>query len=427
MCHGIGLAKSYIFRETHASSLIIHTLLPNLTTKPKMTSQPRQRSQVPTNRDHPIQDQDLDGILKAMRSRVMSLQKTTQVPRLGSLLIGASDSGECSLCGRFFVVGEDSDLSETLPCVNEKCVPCAKMWKLLSSHICAGCYADFACPKVATNRADLSSSHMDLDRDDCPQQQSPSDSQTVFHPSPQDVFEAFYNVDVDSDGVTMCDPGIPWGEVDDETRSVSELNDEDLQEALNLANSDAGTNFTMGEIKDELPRSALCEGNKTQLIDTLTQFLNLKASASDEDEGEDEIMHGSEGVDSTSQKSSPRCVYCGRRFKTLGHLRLHMQIHMIFRRTCKKCGEVLENAVGRRNHERKCQEADGEREERLRKAKIAKRKNRLAEAGRNLQKQERRVREDGSVTPGRRAPYHPGNEVAAPGIGYRPVNPFDRI
>ena len=36
------------------------------------------------------------------------------------------------------------------------------------------------------------------------------------------------------------------------------------------------------------------------------------------------------------------------------------------------------------------------------------------------------VEEDGSVTPGRRAPYHPGNEVAAPGLGYFPVNHWVR-
>ena len=32
------------------------------------------------------------------------------------------------------------------------------------------------------------------------------------------------------------------------------------------------------------------------------------------------------------------------------------------------------------------------------------------------------VEEDGSVTPGRRAPYHPGNEVAAPGLDYFPAS-----
>ena len=31
---------------------------------------------------------------------------------------------------------------------------------------------------------------------------------------------------------------------------------------------------------------------------------------------------------------------------------------------------------------------------------------------------------DGSVTPGRRAPYHPGNEVASPGRGYFPPSPW---
>ena len=36
------------------------------------------------------------------------------------------------------------------------------------------------------------------------------------------------------------------------------------------------------------------------------------------------------------------------------------------------------------------------------------------------------VDEDGSVTPGRRAPYHPGNEVAAPGLGYFPVSRWVR-
>lgn len=34
------------------------------------------------------------------------------------------------------------------------------------------------------------------------------------------------------------------------------------------------------------------------------------------------------------------------------------------------------------------------------------------------------VEEDGSVTPGRRAPYHPGNEVAGPGLGYFPPSPW---
>ena len=32
--------------------------------------------------------------------------------------------------------------------------------------------------------------------------------------------------------------------------------------------------------------------------------------------------------------------------------------------------------------------------------------------------------EDGSVTPGRRAPYHPGNEVTAPGRGFFPPSPW---
>ena len=32
--------------------------------------------------------------------------------------------------------------------------------------------------------------------------------------------------------------------------------------------------------------------------------------------------------------------------------------------------------------------------------------------------------EDGSVTPGRRAPYHPGNEAASPGRGYFPPSPW---
>lgn len=34
------------------------------------------------------------------------------------------------------------------------------------------------------------------------------------------------------------------------------------------------------------------------------------------------------------------------------------------------------------------------------------------------------VEEDGSVTPGRRAPYHPGNEAAGPGLGYFPPSPW---
>ena len=35
-----------------------------------------------------------------------------------------------------------------------------------------------------------------------------------------------------------------------------------------------------------------------------------------------------------------------------------------------------------------------------------------------------RTGEDGSVTPGRRAPYHPGDEVAAPGRGFFPPSPW---
>lgn len=44
--------------------------------------------------------------------------------------------------------------------------------------------------------------------------------------------------------------------------------------------------------------------------------------------------------------------------------------------------------------------------------------------GRDSDGSEKGVEEDGSVTPGRRAPYHPGNEVASPGLGYFPPSPW---
>lgn len=314
----------------------------------------------------------------------MVLNNAKTVPDIGSLLITAgSGSEECGLCGNSFEISEfPTSTKIKVPCVDRLCEPCARMWRILSSPTCPACYGNFKCPKVARDQAQISSPLLDLHANDTLQQQSPPDLQIESPLDLQDSYVASYGADADSDDDTVSDPGSPMRGEDDEITAVSELSDEDMRDALLLANNNAGTNFTIQEIEAEIPLADLRTGSQTQLTDTLTQFCIWKGSEGGEDDtnGEssqqldvDGVSNGASQQDGERAQENPfRCMYCTRAFISVGHLRQHMAVHTIDRLKCSICGRVLGNPNSRRQHEKKHRETDSQRDERLRKVKVAK-------------------------------------------------------
>ena len=322
-------------------------------------------------------------------------KRATTLPTFGSLLINAgSGFDECGLCGNSFDVGEFSDSNRIrLPCIDTQCEPCARMWRILSSPTCPACYADFICPKVARNQAQTYSPQLYLGSENMIQQLSPSNSRIESLINFQKRYVAFYDADVDSDDATISDPGSPMKEEEDGVSIVSEFSDDDLREAFILANNCAGTNFNIQEIEDEIPLAILRTGTQTQLADALTQIFIKKASKSDKgsqqpDEVDTEDKTSRQGG-VTSWDNPVRCVDCQKYFRSEAHLRQHTVVHTIDRRTCNSCGRVLKNSNSRRIHEKRHRETDSEREERLRKAKVARDQTK---AGLEAQKQNRRER-----------------------------------
>ena len=328
-----------------------------------------------------------DGAIATVPSSAMARDR--KLPKIGLLLIDAT----CDLCGNSFDI--ESSKPTRLPCVDRECDPCARMWRILSSPTCPACYqtshsplsfqdkyvAFYGCPKLPGNRAELSSSPLDLDANEISQQPPPSDSNIGSSLSFQDKYVAFYGIDADSDEDTISNPGSPMKDEEDGITAVSQLGDEALREALILANNRVGTNFNIQEIVDEIPLTVLRAGTKTQLEDTLTQLCTAKAFEGEDVDVEDEdLQHLDEGElsgsmsqqdEETSQENENCCIHCSKAFRTAGHLRQHMVVHNTERCACSICNQILGNPASRRAHEKKHWETDSQREERLQKAQVA--------------------------------------------------------
>ena len=334
--------------------------------------------------------------MSTVPTSAMARRKTMTLPRIESLLINAGPGlDECGLCGNSFEI-ESSPIE--LPCIDDNCEPCFRMWQIIKSPTCAACYADFTCPKVAKDQEHSSSAQLDLDTNDAFQQQQPLDSRIESPLDLQDSYDAFYDNDADSNDDTISDLRSPMRKDDDEIIAVSELDDEDWREALILANNRAGTNFNISEIQDDIPLAVARTGTKNQLAETLTELCKQKAERDEEDTGEEnsEKLDGDDVSEATSQRDGEtaqtnpvRCIHCGDKFRSPGHLKQHLQVHNIDPRTCEICGLVLGNPNSRRQHEKKHWETDSQRDERLKKARAARAGKR---AGQKAQQQKRRGR-----------------------------------
>lgn len=360
--------------------------------------------------------------MSTVSSRDMTLQEGTKVPGFGLLLISTGAIGdECSLCENSFETYEASNLALRLPCVDNQCGPCARMWHILSSPTCLVCYGNYGCPRLARQEAQKSlprlitdtrnmfqqASPLDSDVDsflrfrdrqagfhsvdaaqksfprlnaiarDTPQQTSPLDSHIDSFLSFRDRQTAFHNADAVPDDVTS-----PMRE-DEDVQAVPELS-EDLLEALTMANDRFGTNFNFQDIEGVIPPAMLRNCTRFQLADRLTQACIMKLSesgsnnasnhSSSEQPKQDDVDQGRCNVQKA--KASHRCTQCRRSFRSSGHLRQHVIVHTPAHRTCSVCGQVLGNANSRRIHERKHRETEGEREARLGKAKAAREQSR---------------------------------------------------
>ena len=269
----------------------------------------------------------------------------------------------CNYRGPFYLNSSHPSLSPSSNITN-KCF-CDQRNKLIDIPVC---YGDYVCPRY---QARIHSSQLYLDPNDRIQQQSPPHSQRVSLVSLQSRYDEFYDADADPEDDTISYPGSPMREEEDGVPTVSGLSNDDLREALILANNHAGTNFNFQEIEDEMTLAILRTGTQTQLAAALTQICTQKASDSDGKNASDE---GSQHPDETDHKiawDKPfRCFSCQKGFRSETHLRQHLVTHTIERRTCKLCGQVLKSPSSRRVHERMHRETDNEREERLRKRRV---------------------------------------------------------
>ena len=222
------------------------------------------------------------------------------------------------------------------------------------------------------------------------QQQSPPHSQRESPVSLQSRYDAFYGADADSDDDTISVPGSPMREEEDGVPMVSGFSNDDLREALILANNHAGTNFNFQEIEDETTLAIMRTGTKPQLVAALTQICTQKASDSDGNHASDEgSQHPDEEDHEIAWDKSFHCFSCQKGYRSEAHLQQHLATHTIERRTCKLCGQVLKNPNSRRVHERRHRETDNEREERLRKRRVPRDQTKT---GREVQGQNRRKR-----------------------------------
>ena len=264
------------------------------------------------------------------------------------------------------------------------CEDCARMWRILKTPICQACYAGFSHPQASGDQTQISSTPLDIGANNAPLEHSPTESSLGL----RDRYVAFHGADANSDNDTISDLGSLMREEDDGISGVSEFGDADLQNALFEANNRVGTNFNFQEIEDDIYLTILGSDTRTELVARLTQLCMDKASESDEDHGRDEDMSDEDTPNKTTlQKSEGThkvktwpCKTCDKTFKSSGHLKQHMVIHTVERRTCCFCGKILKNPNGRRIHEKLHRETDSNREERLRKQKLARDEKRRFQA-----------------------------------------------
>lgn len=316
--------------------------------------------------------------MSTVSSRDMTLQEGTKVPGFGLLLISTGAIGdECSLCGNSFETYEASNLALRLPCVDNQCGPCARMWHILSSPTCLVCYGNYGCPRLARQEAQKSLPRLITDTRNMLQQTSPLDSDVDSFLNFRDRQTSFHNADAVPEDVTS-----PMRE-DEDVQAVPELS-EDLLEALTMANDRFGTNFNFQDIEGVIPPAMLRNCTRFQLADRLTQACIMKLSESGSNNAPNHSSSEQPKKDDVDQghcttekvKASHRCTQCRRSFRSSGHLRQHVIVHTPAHRTCSVCGQVLGNANSRRIHERKHRETEGEREARLGKAKAAREQSR---------------------------------------------------
>ena len=320
--------------------------------------------------------------MPTVSSSAMALQKGTEVPGIASLLISTGVIGdECSLCGNSFESYEASYQAPRLPCVDDQCEPCARMWRILSSPTCLVCYGDFKCPRLARKEAQKSLPKLTINTRNTFQPTSPLDSHIDSFLGFRDRHASFHSADAGSEDNTNSSLGSPMRE-DDDVRAMPELS-ENLSEALTLANNRVGTNFNFQDIEAEIPPTLLRNCTNLQLADRLTQACIIKVSQDNCDNvarHRRSLQSDNHDVDlgrcTIDEPKSHRCEHCRKTFKSAGHLRQHMVVHAPGHRTCSVCGQVLGNANSRRIHERRHRETGVEREERLGKAKVAREQSR---------------------------------------------------
>ena len=328
-------------------------------------------------------------------SSPMALKKTT-IPSIQLVLTSAGPGhDECGLCGNDLeITPSPGESCGRLPCMDSGCEDCARMWRILKSPICQACYAGFSHPKANGDQAQISSTHLHIGASNAPLEHSQRESSL----GPRDRYVAFHGADADSDNDTISDPGSPMRENDDDISAVSEIGDENLQSALIEANNRVGTNFNFQEIEDDMYLMLLRTGTKTELVAKLTQLCMDKAcetqlgianaSESDEEPRRDEDMSDEDPSNETTLQNSGAkdkaktwsCKTCHKTFRSSGHLKQHMVIHTIERRTCSFCGKILKSPAGKRIHEVLHWETDSKRKERLGKEKLARDKRRRLQA-----------------------------------------------
>lgn len=260
------------------------------------------------------------------------------------------------------------------------------------------CYGDFICPRLAQNQADTFSPRLFVKANHTIQLQSPSKWQIESPPSFHNGYVEVRGAYAKSSDESVPLPENPSGEEKCEVTAVSELNDEDLLEALTLFNNRFDTNFSIRDIEEEIPLDDLRKCTQPQLESKLTRFYSESVNDDAEDESSQPPDSGDLNGKRTQQDeemakiASHPCNHCQRVFRTAGHRRKHMVAHTPAHLTCSICGKVLKNTGSRRQHEKKHRETDSDREERLRKAKVTRDLARAGPPRRKVVKQKRRER-----------------------------------
>ena len=299
-------------------------------------------------------------------------QQAFRVPQVGAVLVSAAaGSIECGLCGNPLSSAEFlKSKPNSLPCVSTDCAPCVSMWRILGSKICPACYGDFRCPRLAGYQSDPP--QLGVNPNATVVQQPTLWERRMKTPFGIPRIRTNAVIDIRSDNATMPDPSYQTRIEDDASAAVSNLKGEQgLREALILANKRAGTKFSIQDVTAGIHPSYIQTCTKDQLADSLTHFFTSQTSS-----GRNQKKR--------ALKPAYRCVSCGRTFHDAAHLRQHVAAHNPKSCTCSVCGKVLSSSHSRRMHERKHRETEFEREERLRKARVAKRELRARRESQHL-------------------------------------------